>query len=85
MEDKRKRRRVLLYAIEGDEKIRRIQTATDDWIVLTGDKEFIEWLDPHKPWAIKYSGLANGKGVYITRNEKEFVDAFHDLYDTHLN
>ena len=38
-----------------------------------------DWLDPDKPLVVKYSGLAEGKGVFLTNNRKEFIEALEEI------
>lgn len=47
-----------------------------EYVVLRGNAK---WLDPDKPYAIKYNGLADGKGVILTNNKNEFVEAIHEI------
>ena len=54
------------------------------------DKEINKLLDNYiwesKPgYVIKYSGLANGKGVYLPNNKKEALDAINKLLELNKN
>lgn len=47
-----------------------------DYVGLVGPK-----VDPDKPQVIKYDGLADGKGVFVTNNREEFILAVHAVHE----